>query len=76
MGDRPVALVTGGSRGIGAACTLELAARGYSVVVGFHTNGEQARAQVSTLEIAGGRATSLLGVREAVALTARFTRGR
>jgi 3-oxoacyl-[acyl-carrier protein] reductase len=58
MGDRPVALVTGGSRGIGAACTLELAARGYSVVVGFHTNGEQARAQVSTLEIAGGRATA------------------
>lgn len=61
MAEQPVALVTGGSRGIGAAVTLELAARGYAVVVGFHTNVEQARASVGAIETVGGRATAFAG---------------
>ena len=36
--DAPVALVVGGSRGIGRATVLELARRGYAVSVGYHQN--------------------------------------
>ncbi|HEU0335869.1 MAG TPA: 3-oxoacyl-[acyl-carrier-protein] reductase [Gaiellaceae bacterium] len=47
------ALVTGGSRGIGRAIAVELAAAGASVVVGYHSGREEAEAVA--VEI-GGRA--------------------
>ncbi|WP_429449924.1 SDR family NAD(P)-dependent oxidoreductase [Paraburkholderia sp. 40] len=46
-----VALVTGGSSGIGAACVRLLAAEGATVVIGFH-HGED-RAQALRAELAG-----------------------
>ena len=47
------ALVTGGSRGIGRAIALELAAAGASVVVGYRSGAEEAEAVAAE---AGGRA--------------------
>ncbi len=51
-----VAVVTGGSRGIGRACAKSLAARGAHVVITY-VGGEQAAAQtVADIEAAGGKA--------------------
>ena len=36
--DRPIALVTGASRGIGRAIAMQLASDGFFVVINFHTN--------------------------------------
>jgi 3-oxoacyl-[acyl-carrier protein] reductase len=48
-----LALVTGGSRGIGRAIALELGRAGAEVVVGYRTGGEEAEAVASEI---GGRA--------------------
>lgn len=51
-----VAVVTGGSRGIGRAIATELARRGAAVVVNYRQDGEAAAAVVADVEAAGGRA--------------------
>lgn len=56
MSDRPVALVTGSSRGIGRAVAIELARSGYDVVVNCVRDAEAARSVVSEIERAGGQA--------------------
>jgi NAD(P)-dependent dehydrogenase (short-subunit alcohol dehydrogenase family) len=56
-----VAIVTGGSRGIGAAACLLLAKAGYLVVVNFVSNTAAAKAVVTQIERAGGRATAIQG---------------
>jgi len=55
MKDR-VALVTGGSRGIGAATALLLGRYGARVAVNYYRNEAAAQAVVSTIEKAGGKA--------------------
>ena len=54
----PTALVTGASRGLGAAIAVELAAAGHPVAVNHASSPEAARAVVETVTDAGGRAAA------------------
>lgn len=56
---RRVTLVTGGSRGIGAAVCRRLAAEGHAVGVGYHRDAAAADAVVATVRQAGGTAEAL-----------------
>ncbi len=68
LGNR-VALVTGGSRGIGKAIASALAHAGASVAVNYRERGEEAAAVVESISKAGGRAAAFradVSVRTAV----------
>lgn len=54
-----IAVVTGGSRGIGRAICLELAARGAQVVVNYHSSVAGAEEVVAEIEKQGGRAIAV-----------------
>jgi len=54
-----VAVVTGGSRGIGRAIALELGARGATVVVNYQKNADAANEVVAQITAAGGKATAV-----------------
>ncbi|MBX4916031.1 MULTISPECIES: 3-oxoacyl-ACP reductase family protein [Rhizobium] len=71
-----IALVTGGSRGIGAAIVRRLAADGAAVAFTYSSSEARAKAVVEELETAGGRVLSIhadsadaQAVRDAVSLT-------
>ena len=53
------ALVTGGSRGIGRAVSIRLAAMGYPVIVNYKSNSDAALETVSMIGQAGGKAELL-----------------
>jgi len=48
--DKPVALVTGGATGIGAACCKALAAEGFRVGIHYRASGEKARALLAEIK--------------------------
>jgi NAD(P)-dependent dehydrogenase (short-subunit alcohol dehydrogenase family) len=56
---RPVAIVTGGSRGIGAATSRLLASRGYAVCVNYLGNQTAADAVVASIRASGGAAIAV-----------------
>ena len=56
-----VAIVTGGSRGIGQAIAQRLAGDGFSVVVNYAGNTAKAQDTVAAIKAAGGRAIAIQG---------------
>ena len=55
------AIVTGGSRGIGQAISLRLAADGFAVVVNYAGNAVKAQETVSAIQANGGKAIAVQG---------------
>jgi NAD(P)-dependent dehydrogenase (short-subunit alcohol dehydrogenase family) len=58
---KPVLLVTGGSRGIGAACAKLAGARGFQVGVNYVRDRRAADEVVAAIEASGGKATAIQG---------------
>ncbi len=58
---RPVLLVTGGSRGIGAATSIMAAVRGYDVAVNYQSNTQAATEVVAACTAMGAKAVALQG---------------
>jgi NAD(P)-dependent dehydrogenase (short-subunit alcohol dehydrogenase family) len=56
---RGVVIVTGGSRGIGRACVLLAAERGYDVVFSWVSGEDAAKLLVAEVEAAGGKAIAV-----------------
>lgn len=61
MSTKPVALVTGGSRGIGRGICLELGKLGYAVTVNYATRSDAAEEVVKLIESEGGTAIAIGG---------------
>lgn len=73
MTDQPVLLVTGGSRGIGAAICLLAARKGWRVAVNYAANKAAADAVVREIEASGGEAFAIRGdVGDAADIVAMF----
>lgn len=61
MPSAPVALVTGASRGIGRAISLELARLGHALLVNYASRAEAAEAVMAQITAAGGQAIAVRG---------------
>lgn len=55
----PLALITGGSRGLGKSMALQLADRGTDVLLTYRTGADDARAVVAAIEARGRKAAAL-----------------
>ena len=58
---RPVLLIAGGSRGIGAATAKFAGARGYDVAINYKSNAKAAASVVDAVKAAGGKAVAIQG---------------
>ena len=73
MNSKQVAIVTGSSRGIGAAIAQRLAKEGYAVIVNYAGNAAEAQGVVAAIEGAGGSALAVQAdVADASAVKAMF----
>lgn len=54
-----IAIVTGGSNGIGKATALELARRGHGVILTYNSYADRAQAVVEEIESSGGKAVAM-----------------
>ncbi|WP_329191861.1 SDR family oxidoreductase [Streptomyces sp. NBC_01435] len=71
--ERRVAIVTGGSRGIGRASAQRLAADGFAVVINYAGNHAEAESAVAAITEAGGQAVAFRAdVADEVAVPALF----
>jgi NAD(P)-dependent dehydrogenase (short-subunit alcohol dehydrogenase family) len=61
MSDRPVLLVTGGSRGIGASVALKAAENGWAVVINYARDRDAAEAIAGAINDTGGSAIAVQG---------------
>lgn len=61
MSTAPVLLVTGGSRGIGAAVCIAAARHGWAVAVNYASSKDAAEAVVASIREAGGEAIAIAG---------------
>jgi NAD(P)-dependent dehydrogenase (short-subunit alcohol dehydrogenase family) len=59
MSNTKIALVTGGSRGLGKDMALSLARKGLDVIITYRSKQEEARAVVQAVEAAGRKAVAL-----------------
>lgn len=59
MATNKIALVTGGSRGLGKDMALSLAAKGNDVIITYNSKKEEAAAVVAEIEKAGSKAAAL-----------------
>ncbi|WP_027666878.1 SDR family oxidoreductase [Rhizobium leguminosarum] len=74
MSDAPVVLITGGSRGIGAAASRLAARQGWRVAVNYAANRQAADAVVAAIVEDGGEAVAIQGdVGKAADIASMFT---
>lgn len=59
--DKPIALITGASSGIGAACVLELAQRGFNIAVNFRQDSDGADRASKAAEAVGAETLQVQG---------------
>lgn len=59
MSEKKIALITGGSRGLGKNMALSIARKGMDVILTFRTNEDEAKQTVQEIESAGQKAIAL-----------------
>lgn len=72
---RKIALITGGSRGLGRSAALHLAAKNVDIILTYLSNSEAADAVVSEIQAQGGQAVALQLDTGNTAQFANFTEG-